>query len=337
MRLNAHFFRLPRGRSRGLKLAVLAVGSMIISLTLMQSAATAQQPAPTRSAAALQADKLFWHTFQGGDYDHLQRSLEVSTGAHLRDPSDAVTTAHLGFLHIWRISERARLSSMPPTITDDAELARSYFQRALARSPGDARYQGFLASAMLAEAGIERDPALRAEAMATMQRAIKAWPAFNLFTAGYVTSNLDASSAGYRQALAWQWDNLDVCAREKIDRRHPDIARLSARVESMPKQARDRRACNNTAIAPHNEEGFFLNLGDMLVKSGDWQGAQRIYAAAKRSSGYADWPYRDVLEQRIRDAPANVKHFNATTPPGSKPTVPMMLGSDFSCMACHRR
>jgi len=30
-----------------------------------------------------------------------------------------------------------------------------------------------------------------------------------------------------------------------------------------------KRVCWNSWIAPHNFEGFFLNMGDMLVKSGD--------------------------------------------------------------------
>ena len=44
-----------------------------------------------------------------------------------------------------------------------------------------------------------------------------------------------------------------------------------------------RRACWNSRIAPHNLEGFFLNMGDMLVKSGDWSGPG--YADAIASSG----------------------------------------------------
>jgi hypothetical protein len=326
-------------RTHGLRLVLAAAYSIGISLFVVQakSAPVMASTAPARSPAALQADALFWRTFHAGDYAHLQTSLEAETGAHLRAPGDSITTAHVAFLHIWRISERARQARVAPTITDDAVLARSYFQRALAQSPHDARLQGFLASAMLAQAGIEHDPILRKQAMGTMQQAIKAWPAFNLFTAGYVMSNLDPASAGFKQALAWQWDNLDVCARDKVDRRQPDISRLSGRIKAMPVSARDHRACNDTAIAPHNEEGFFLNMGDMLVKSGDWQTARTIYAAARRSPGYASWPYRDVLEQRVVDAQANVARFNHPSHPGSQPPVRMMFNSAFSCMACHQQ
>ncbi len=280
---------------------------------------------------------MFWQTLHHGDYAHIQAVLEAETGAHLRHPGDATTMAHVGFLHIWRISERVRQGSVAPTVTDDAVLARSYFQRAVNQVPGDARYQGFLASAMLAEAGIQHDPVLQRQAERTMRGAIKAWPAFNLFTAGYVMSGLDATSPGFQQALAQQWRNLEVCAREPVERHQPDIVRLAARIEALPVDARDRRACNESAIAPHNQEGFFLNMGDMLVKSGDWQTARRIYAAAKSTPGYASWPYRRELEQHINDARTNVARFNAVVPPGSTPPARMMLHSTFACMACHQQ
>ena len=75
----------------------------------------------------------------------------------------------------------------------------------------------------------------------------------------------------------------------------------------------------------------------MLTKSGDWQTARKVYAAAKQSPDYAQWPYRDILEQRIRDAQANVAAFNAQTPPGKKASAPMMVSSGYACMACHQQ
>jgi hypothetical protein len=47
--------------------------------------------------------------------------------AYLENPHDAKVAAHIGFLHIWRLSERRRLETIPPQITDDAVLARKYF------------------------------------------------------------------------------------------------------------------------------------------------------------------------------------------------------------------
>jgi hypothetical protein len=41
--------------------------------------------------------------------------------------SDALTASHVGWLHIWRISKRERMTKVRPTIPDEAVLARKYF------------------------------------------------------------------------------------------------------------------------------------------------------------------------------------------------------------------
>ena len=74
-------------------------------------------------------------------------------------------------------------------------------------------------------------------------------------------------------------------------------------------------------------------MGDMLVKSGNWQTAQKIYANARLSRTYAAWRYRSVLEDRFNRAQANVALLNAE---GDTPKVRMMINSEFSCMACHQ-
>lgn len=98
-----------------------------------------------------------------------------------------------------------------------------------------------------------------------------------------------------------------------------------------------KRVCWNSWIAPHNLEGFFLNLGDMLVKAGEWQTAQKMYANAKLSPSYPQWKFRDVLEDRIASAQANVTIFNAPARSADKVRERMMIVSPFSCMACHQQ
>ncbi len=95
-----------------------------------------------------------------------------------------------------------------------------------------------------------------------------------------------------------------------------------------------KRVCWNSWIAPHNFEGFFLNMGDMLVKSGDWQTAQKIYANAKLSREYGSWKFQGVLEDRIKQAQSNVALFNS---PNDTPKARIMINSEFSCMGCHQQ
>jgi hypothetical protein len=114
-----------------LAIAVISACLAACEYIAVQSAPK-KQAATSRSEAALKADTLFWETLHNGEYEKIPNALEVLTAAYLDNPTDSITAAHVGWLHIWRISERARLDSVPPTLTDDAVMARKYF----VESPG---------------------------------------------------------------------------------------------------------------------------------------------------------------------------------------------------------
>jgi len=284
----------------------------------------------TRSNAALEADELFWHTFHNGAYDEIPRALEVLTAVYLETPTDAVTAAHIAWLHNWRMAERARLSAVPATITDHTTLARRYFDEAFRLDSSDARYLGFLAGHTVAEGTLHKDERLIRHGYYMLLDAIEAWPEFNLFTAGYVMSRLPVDSPRFKEGLDWQWRNLDVCAQARIDRTNPDYAKYM----TLETKEGAKRACWNSWIAPHNLEGFFLNMGDMLVKSGDWQTAQKIYANAQLSNEYATWKFAALLEARIAQAQDNVAAFNGAE---GAPVRPIMINSAFACTGCHQQ
>jgi hypothetical protein len=313
-------------------LCIIAMGTLVLTNTdrIAVRLAPKKQAATSRSETATKADALFWHTFHNGEYEKIPRALEVLTAAYLETPTDAVTAAHIAWLHNWRISERARLDAVPVTITDDTMLARRYFQEAVKLDPSDARYLGFLAGHTIAEGHLHKDEQLTREGYFMLLDSIRAWPEFNLFTGGYVMSRLPADSPKFREGLEWQWRTLDECIEGKIDRANPDYSQYM----SLETREGKKRACWNSWIAPHNFEGFFLNMGDMLVKSGDWQTAQKIYANAKLSKEYASWKYQAVLDDRIKHAQANVAWFNASN---GTPKASIMINSEFSCTACHQQ
>jgi hypothetical protein len=313
-----------------LSAAALSVIALTNKDRLAVQLAPQKQAATSRSEAAVKADELFWQTFHQGDYEQIPQALEVLTAAYLETPNDAITAAHIAWLHNWRIAERARLDSVPATITDDTILTRRYFQEAVKLDPSEARYLGFLAGHTLAEGTLHQDEKLTREGYFLMLDAIKAWPEFNLFTGGYVMSRLPADSPQFREGLEWQWRNLDECIGGKLDRANPDYAPYMA----LETREGRKRVCWNSWIAPHNLEGFFLNMGDMLVKSGDWQTAQKIYANAKLPKAYASWKYQAVLDDRIKQAQANVALFKA---PNGTPEARIMINSEFACMACHQQ
>jgi hypothetical protein len=282
-----------------------------------------------RAPSAEQADSLFWRTLHAGAYDSIPRALFVLKATYLQNPADSKTAAHVAFLHAWRIAERSRLAQTTPAITDEAILARRYFDQSVAHAPSyDPRIHGFDAVFQMIEADIHGDPALWAEGLRHGREAIKAWPEFNWFTIGYALSTKPDTSLLFREGLEMQWKTVDACGRTTVDRSNPtaESALSVLRTESDPLRL---RACKNSWIAPHNMEGFFLNMGDMVVKSGDWHGAQKVYLLAKGVDAYAQWPFREVLDLRIRDAERNVAEFR-------KANGPMMFRSRFSCSACHQ-
>lgn len=307
--------------------AALAAGCAGIAIW----AAPAKTASATRTEAAERGDALFWSTLHSGDYAGIPRAITALTAAYLADPRDSVTAAHLGWLHFWRLVERARLDPVPPSITDHAVLSRKYFEEAVRLRPGEARYLGFYASTLLAEGNIHKDDKLTRRGFFTLQESVRAFPEFNLFTAGYAMSGQRWDSDTFREALENMWRNVEACIGERADRTNPDYRRFM-RLET---REGPRRVCWNSEIAPHNFEGFFLNFGDMLVKNGQVDTARIMYRNAALAPEYATWPYRGVLEARLRDAAVNVVAFRA---PAAAPGVPrIMLESRIACVGCHQR
>ena len=97
-----------------------------------------------------------------------------------------------------------------------------------------------------------------------------------------------------------------------------------------------KRVCWNSWIAPHNFEGFFLNMGDMLVKSGDWATAQKVYANAKLSSTYASWKHRGGAGVAHRAGTGQRGGVQRAAEQGAGDAV-MMVQSRFACMGCHQQ
>jgi hypothetical protein len=295
---------------------------------------------PARVPLAVTADTVFWRTLHAGAYDQIPRAMTLLKAAYLQNPRDPRTTAHVGFLHAWAAAERARLASVPPTMTDEVILARTYFARAAALDPADARVQGFHAVFEMSDAQVQRDGAAFAAALARGRAAIAAWPEFNWFTVGYTLGGRDHASPLFREGLAMQWQTVDACSRAPVDRTRPAAA-VVLRAEAAEQDPRRRRACWNSWVAPHNVEGFFLNMGDMLVKSGDWRTGVRVYALARGMASYPRWAFRDVLEARIARAEENVAAFRRPRAGGAEAGGPdgarMMLGSRFACVACHQQ
>ncbi len=290
-----------------------------------------KQPIQSTSQLAKLAETNFWYTLHAGRFDQIPDTDRLLMAAYLENPNDPQLAAHLGFLHIWKITERQRMKNIPPTITNEIILSKQYFQDAVELNPQDARYLGFYGDSQIATGSIFHDEREQVRGYFTLKRAIRAWPQFNYFTAGYVMSTLPADSKQFKEAVEWQWKTLDLCAKQKINRLHPDFSAYL----NYETQEGDNRACWNSVIAPHNFSGFFMNMGDMLVKSGDWQTGIQIYQNAKLAKNYPQWPYRKMLENRILHARENVKNFQHENKMDSA-NKNILFNSGYGCMACHQ-
>ncbi|HTM63096.1 MAG TPA: hypothetical protein VL360_01190 [Gammaproteobacteria bacterium] len=299
------------------------------NIALMMTPAKKAQTSHT--ALAEKARNTFWDTLHKGNYNGLSETTKFLTAAYLENPNDPELAAFLGFSHIWRITERQRLTNAPSTIVDEMILSQKYFTDAVELNPSDPRYQGFLGDAITASGTIFHDQRQQVRGYFKLKHAISMWPEFNYFTAGYIMSSLDYNSEQFKEGLDWQWQTMDLCAETRVSRQNPDYSSFM-HLETTHGR---KRVCWNSWIAPHNFEGFFMNMGDMLVKQGDWRTAVKIYKNAKLSKTYSSWPYRDMLESRIKNAEHNVANFRNAALRGRDKVI--MFNSGYGCAACHQK
>ena len=305
-----------------------------LALAAAGCAWVAVQGAPPKVATPLSAkgSRLiddFWEALHAGQYSRIDALLELHDQVIVAEPGDTATLAHAGWLHAWRASERVREAPAARMI-EHVSAARRLFEEASALRPDEARYLGFAAAFTMAEADVLGDQRLLREGYYRMRDAVAAYPEFNLFTSGYVMSRNPVGSAAFQEGLQQQWQDLDACFGTTVDRQHPAIARY------LPRETGNgpKRVCWNSWIAPHNWEGFFLNFGDMLARTGDLYIARQMYEAARLSSTYAAWPWRPVLERRLARIDQLPELLNHPAP--DEPEWTPMIRSAFACTGCHQ-
>lgn len=278
------------------------------------------------------AESAFWTALHGGHYESIEGTLELYQRAYLKNPASPMTAARIGWLHTWRVAELARLEGKAPaTITDDIVLARKYFGEAVHLAPKESRFLGFYASLTMAEGTVHKDEATTRRGYFAMNDAISAWPEFNLFTAGISVAMLPATDELFLEGLDRQWQTLDVCIDGTFDRKD---GRFDKHMALETREGKNR-ACWDSWAAPHNLSGFFLHMGDMLVKKGDVAKAKVIYENAKLPKSYATWKLRDVLEDRIAKAEGYVDDFRKTDPNAAGSGKKPFWAATFACTGCH--
>ena len=289
-----------------------------------------------RTEQAVESDEVFWDFIHGKDYQSFDTVLVKLSEAQAEDPGDVYTTAHIGWTNFWALSEGIGLGiAQGANALQHLQDAEQAFSRAAELAPDEPRILGFLGYSRLTLGNATQNQELLVQGQADVARSIELWPEWAYFGAAY---GLDAqtpyNSPQFEQALAYYWANMDVCVNTDVDRQYPD---WTPYLDQETLEGPDR-ACWDSWIAPYNLEGFFLIMGDALVKAGKTDVAYTVYNNAKLLKHYSSWPFRDLLERRINNITENVENFRQAPIPNkpADPETSLLASTNISCAICHR-
>ncbi len=290
-----------------------------------------------RTKAARKADQEFWKLIHGeNNYKNFDKVIHKLNKAHIKDPSDVYTIAHIGWANMWALSEGIGIGiAQQENALLYIQIAEEKFSQASRLAPDEPRILGFLGYSRLALGAATQNIDLLIKGQANVNRSIDLWPEWAHFGAAYgQDASAPYNSPQFMQALEHYWQTLDVCANTPIDRGNPDF------FPYIPQQTLvgPDRACWDSWIAPYNLEGFFLIMGDSLVKAGNTNAAFIIYNNAKLLNNYNSWPFRDLLENRISNIQNNINTFRQPISVGQAVDLEttMIVNTSISCAICHR-
>ncbi|MBX2803750.1 MAG: hypothetical protein KTR31_39095 [Myxococcales bacterium] len=277
-------------------------------------------PSPGRTAyfdAMAQAD----YTALDGVIATLQ--AEESAG-------DAVSGAVLGFAHAWRLSEWRRTGE---DTTAHAELAAEAFDRAVDAFPSDPRLVGFRGSMLQAQGTIDERGALQRKGWFDTVESARRWPEWGQFTQGYGLVTFEPDHRRVQQGAELFWRTLDDCAGVELER--GPFRWADHRPAVLASDEFDVRACDNTPVAPHNIEGFFLVFADFYIKSGDLDLAAVMLDNALESDD-GTWPHRALAEDRLARLQELTPLYATEADADTADEDMTVFGSTVGCMVCHQ-
>lgn len=103
--------------------------------------------------------------------------------------------------------------------------------------------------------------------------------------------------------------------------------------EKMPAGALRDPVCGNGPYAVHSVEGTAVYLGDVYAKTQDRSAALAAYELAKASPDWERWPYRELLEERVRTLDARIA---AAASESTSDDLEAAWASPIQCSLCHQ-
>jgi hypothetical protein len=280
-----------------------------------------QPPATTR----------FLSDFHASRYSHAAaRAAELDQAAEA-DPGHGRLSFDRALAHNWHLQEwRRDPNPDPAALQAEGQSLLGMFQTAYENNPDDHRVGCFYGLQLVGAGRATANDALVQQGIAVLERAVEGWPEFNGFCLGLAYDQLPASHPDYAKALDAAFANVDICVDQSIDRDNPDITPYLSQATSTGV----KRACWNDEIAPHNAEGFYLWIGDLLVKQGKVAAARVAYNNVKLIKEYPSWPYRSLVEDRLSaDLDAKAALYHDADPSNDPPFGGEEVGR--RCVVCH--
>ena len=284
-----------------------------------------QEPPPDPAVSS------FLDVFHASRYSQAESAAKVLDDAAIASPKDGPVSFVRFLAHLWHLNEYGRDQNPDPAVLQAEAMALlGLITTAKANNPTDARVDCFLGIQQVNVGRAIMNPDLVGEGFKTIDASVSAWPQFSLFCKALAYDSLPVTDPDFNKAVDAMYQTFEACFGEKIDRNNPDISKYL----SLATDQGLNRACWNDWLAPHNGEGTYLYIGDLLVKAGNVAAAKIAYADAKLVKEYAQWPYKYLLEDRLgTDLDAKAALYRDADP---KNDPPIGGGSDnHACTFCH--
>ncbi|MFO0744676.1 MAG: hypothetical protein U1F43_03245 [Myxococcota bacterium] len=196
-------------------------------------------------------------------------------------------------------------------VAEDGDIAAALdaipvLQHAIAVAPDDLRIPGWLGTVKVPIARFTGDAAALTAACDDMIAAADAYPEFNNVSLAIAFSKLPFDTP-YPQMAVDRMDAIQSCA---------DTVAV----------------CQNTARAPHNDEGALMLYGDVHARVGDKAQATAYYQAALASPTAATWKYRAQAQAILDDLDGRIARY-LDADPQNDPAF--FAEGSTSCVGCH--
>jgi hypothetical protein len=287
---------------------------------------------PTIEEKAAASTALFREVFNSGAYERIPEAEAAMLAVYAEDPKQDENTLLLGALYFWSAAEWSRDSSRGvPALVDTVMKMERYLGESVVLRPNDARAWCWYGAAKLFRGRFESNNAMLQEGAGYVNKCADMYPQFGLIMVAFTNSHLPISTPNFKTSVDAIWKNVEVCINKPMDQTNPDFTPfLYMTANTQPPYY----ACWNSKAAPHNLEGFWLFMGDVMVKDNRPAVARRLYENAKLADNYKDWKYKSYLDQAIETADARAALYRDSDPKNDPPVVPQ---TNFQCVSCHAR